>query len=165
MASEGGGSGFVAELRQFLAFLQSLWGLLAGTSVFFPLSNSLVGLVPLQEFDSDGGALYFLSPEFVTAMATVATLFVVLTTFAGRRRLTNAVRRAWMAFGIGTVSLVAYLVLYVFAGEYSYPLFDWESEEPVHLLVDIPLAVLYAVFFASITRAFMLMAMLEYYSK
>ncbi len=42
------GQPFLEELRDFLAFLRSLWGLLAGISVLFPLSNVLFSVIPLE---------------------------------------------------------------------------------------------------------------------
>ena len=45
------GKEFLQELREFLAFLASLWGLLAAVSVFFPLSNLLTKVVPLGDQD------------------------------------------------------------------------------------------------------------------
>ena len=37
------GAGFLRELAEFLEFLRHLWGVLAGASVLFPLSNTLGG--------------------------------------------------------------------------------------------------------------------------
>jgi|LGOV01.1.fsa_nt_gb hypothetical protein len=53
---------FIKTLREFIAFLQSLWGILAGISIFFPLSNDLIKLIPLRRLHDDpAGALGYLS--------------------------------------------------------------------------------------------------------
>lgn len=43
---------FLGELRDFLQFLKSLWGLLAGIAMLFPLANALIAVVPI---DGDAG--------------------------------------------------------------------------------------------------------------
>jgi hypothetical protein len=40
--------------RTSSCFLGSLWGLLAGISVFFPLSNTLLGVIPMKAYGADG---------------------------------------------------------------------------------------------------------------
>jgi hypothetical protein len=46
MTSTKSGAGFIGEFREFMSFLQTLWGLLGNISVFFPLSNALLNVVP-----------------------------------------------------------------------------------------------------------------------
>ena len=45
---------FLKELKDFIAFLQNLRGILAGISVFFPLSNVLIKLIPMKSMSEDG---------------------------------------------------------------------------------------------------------------
>ena len=77
------GTQFLDEFKEFLAFLKNLWGILAGVSVLFPLSNVLVKVIPLQSLDHDG-AFAMLAPSLVTALATITTLFLILWTFSHR---------------------------------------------------------------------------------
>ena len=82
------GTSFLKEFKNFIVFLQSLWGILAGISVFFPLSNVLIRVIPLSSiYDDPGGALTYFSPELVTAVTTLVTLFIVLWTFGNREKL------------------------------------------------------------------------------
>ena len=157
----GKGEGFLEEFKMFLVFLKNLWGLLAGISVFFPLSNVLVSVIPLQDISHDG-ALARLSPAFVTSISTLATLFVILWTFSSRNELKKIKRKAIVSFLAGTVFLLSYMILYEFKLS-AFSLWGWESEDPRHLLAEIPLLIYYAGFFSLMSRAFMLLGLLEYY--
>src|SRR5690349_11268559 len=111
------GSRFLKEFKEFTIFLRNLWGILAGISVFFPLSNILIQIVPLGTFE-EGGVLVWLSGRVFTTFATVVSLFLILWTFGQRHRFQSARRRAgiqkqaWASFGIGLFALVVYLAAY-----------------------------------------------------
>lgn len=160
--------GYLEELRAFLAFLKNLWGLLAGTSVFFPLSNVLLRAIPLGAY-GEGGVFDQISPSLITTLATVVTLFVVLVTFASRgefrepARRRTAFRAAWLCFGISILSLLAYLVIHQTYREYAWASWGWGSDDPRKLFVEIPLLITYVIFFSLLTRAFMLLGMMEFF--
>lgn len=169
------GAPFLAELKEFLAFLQSLWGLLTGISLFFPLSNALAQLVPLASLDVDPmgnltGALGFFSPPLVTTVSTLATIFTVLLTFSRRDEFTRSRARprvqrdALLSFGIGFAALVGYLALYfgivsIYLGAEIY------RGDPRRLLGDLALLVLYGTIFVQVTRAFLLLGMMEFFGR
>lgn len=159
---------FLKELKEFLAFLQTLWGILAGISVFFPLSNILIKLIPMKSISEDGVFVH-LSPPLITAIATIVTLFVLLWTFGKRHRLNvkrqlkRIVRLAWISFGAGSLSLVIYLVVYFLTYYLARDSWGWFSDDPRRLLVEIPLLITYSIFFALITRAFILLGMSEFF--
>jgi hypothetical protein len=160
---------YLAELRAFLDFLKNLWGLLAGVSVFFPLSNILLGAIPMRAYVDDG-VFDQLAPALITTLATVVVLFVVLVTFIGRRRFAAAAQRrrilrdAWVSFGVSMLSLLGYLVIHTVYREYAWEPWGWGSGDPRKLLAEIPLLITYGIFFALLTRAFMLLGMIEYFS-
>ncbi len=162
------GTTFLKELKAFPAFLQSLWGILAGISVFFPLSNVLIKLIPMKSMFEDGVFVH-LSPPLITAIATIVTLFVILWTFGKRhqlnvkKQLKQIVRQAWISFGAGSLSLVSYLVIYFLTYYLAWESWGWFSDDPRRLLVEIPLLITYSIFFALITRAFMLLGMSEFF--
>jgi hypothetical protein len=162
------GSTYLEDLRNFLDFQKNLWGALAGISVFFPLSSALVGVIPLSAYES-GGVFDQISPALVTILTTVVTLFVVLLTFAGRRTRRNSGTRAAMQrsairwFGLALAVLVGYLVLHQTYAQYAWDPWGLGSGDPRKLLFEIPLMFLYAGFFALLTRAFMLLGMMEFY--
>lgn len=161
------GAGFLSEFREFITFLTTLWGLLAGISVFFPLSSVFLKVVPLATYDADG-VFNHLSPPFITAVATVVTLFVVLSTFGRRKEFKRSGRRtarhqAWLSMGIGMATLITYMTIHQIYAEYGYSVFRLGSDDPRKLFFEIPLMVTYAAFFSLLTRAFMLLGMLEFY--
>lgn len=90
-------STFLKEFEDFVAFLRSLWGALAGISTLFPLSNVLI------------------------------------------------------------------LVSYYFLAINAFDILGWESADSRRLIGEILLLVLYSVFFAFVTRAFVLLGILEYF--
>jgi hypothetical protein len=159
---------YIEELKAFLLFLKNLWGLLAGISVFFPLSNILLKAIPLGTYGNDG-VFDQLSPSLLTSLATVTTLFVVLMTFSGRQRFqdpqkrASMLRAAWFTFGIGILALLAYLVIHQVYREYAWEPWGWGSGDPRKLFAEIPLLITYIIFFSMFTRAFMLLGMLEFF--
>lgn len=67
-------SSYLDELKQFLSFLKNLWGILAGISVFFPLSSKFMDLLPLLPYGTEGGVFDLVSPNIITTAATLVTL-------------------------------------------------------------------------------------------
>lgn len=160
---------YLDELKNFLAFLKRLWGILAGISVFFPLSNVLLQVIPLGQYGVDDGVFNILSPSLITTVAMVAALFVVLVTYASRAQLRQPKRRravlrsSWLSLGVGFLSLVAYLVLHQIYREYAWEPWGWGSDDPRKLIAEVPLLITYAIFFSSLTRAFMMLGILEFF--
>lgn len=154
------------ELKEFLGFLRNLWTILAGVSVFFPLSNVLAQLIPLARWD-DGGLAY-LSPTLVTTISTVGCLFAILWTFVQRgqyvqERKAIVQRLAGLSFAGGALALILYLTVnFAIAEGFYWNTLGWESADARRILGDIVLLLTYAGFFALMTRAFMLLGLLEY---
>lgn len=114
------------------------------------------------------GGLAYLAPQLVTVVTTLACLFVLLWTFGQRRQLarqarTRLYRQAWGLFAVGLAALVLYVVLHaaVKAGFY-YRVLGWESDDLRWILGDVVLLVTYAAFFAMLTRAFVLLGLVEF---
>lgn len=157
------GQAFLDELTAFVEFLQGLWGILAGISVLFPLSNVFFAVIPMQPLAQDG-AFHLIPTALVTALATLVTLFVLLATFARRKTLTDITRKAWTSLIAGVLVLIGYLIVH----EVKMNIFDiWgvESGHPFHLAFEIPMMLLYAMFFALTSRAFVLLGLLEFYRR
>ena len=163
--------GYLEELKEFLTFLKNLWGILAGISVFFPLSNVLLGAIPLRAYGTDDGVFDLLTPILINTIATVVTLFVVLVTFAGRNQFLDArkrgamLRNAWLSFGTGILSLLTYLVIHQAYREYAWEPWGWGSGDSRKLFAEIPLLITYVIFFSLLTRGFMLLGMVEFFGK
>jgi hypothetical protein len=74
-------------------------------------------------------------------------------------------RNAWLSFGIGILSLLTYLVIHQTYREYAWEPWGWGSGDPRKMFAEIPLLITYVIFFSLITRAFMLLGMIEYFGK
>lgn len=170
MTARDSGSTYLDELRRFLAFLNSLWGILGGISVFFPLSNALIeGGIPLAMWDE--GALAFLRPELINTVTTLVVVFVVFWTYGQRDRVivqdAPRVRRAavW-SFALGLVSLILYMIVYaLMKNDFHYNVMGWNSDDLRRLIFDVVLLMLYVGFFSWVTRAFLLLATSEYFKR
>ena len=164
---------FLKEFKEFTVFLQSLWGILTGISVFFPLSNALTGLIPLGSWVAeDTGNFVYLGPELVTALTSLTVLFFTLWTFGHRRQFRSQrnrrliQRRALSSFVGGVLALIAYLAATLFVtNAWDYLWFGWVYGDPQRLLSDIVLLISYSAFFVLITRAFMLLGMIEFFGR
>ncbi len=169
MRTSDKGAPFLQEFRDFLEFLRSLWGILAGISVFFPLSNVLVKVIPLESIDRDGTIVNF-SPYLITTISTLTTLFIIFWTFSRRDALKanrgrpGVQRKSLISFGLGFLALIIYLIGYIITGSWAFPVWGLQSDDPRHLFYEVPLLVIYCAFFALITRAFVLLGMIEFYS-
>jgi hypothetical protein len=168
------GKTFLEELREFLRFLQSLWGILAGISVLFPLSNGLVQVIPLITTNHRGGegsgGLWFIPPLLVTTITTLSALFMILSTFgqrhtfkgSGTRRLIQ--QQAWLSFTFSLLAVLVYHgVITLLEANDRGERFGWAVRDPRWFITDTILLLCYATFFTLMTRAFELLAMMEYF--
>jgi hypothetical protein len=156
----------LSELRDFIRFLQHLWAALAGISVFFPLSNSLAKIIPLGQWDE--GGFVFMETGFVSAIATLACVFMVLWLFTQRAEM--RVRKNWdtlpeqamrsFAFGVG--SLILYWMGQEAIVQNIHTVFGLESGDAVRIVGDVLLLLVYGGFFVLVTRAFLLLGLREY---
>jgi hypothetical protein len=164
------GNGFIEEFKSFLSFLQNLWGMLAGVSVLFPLSNALAKVIPLEPWP-EGGFMFF-APQLVTTVTTICSLFIITITFGQRHKSRSQEKKysvQWQApisFGIGSISMVIYLITYFAArNNFFYGALGWESDDLRWAIGDIVLLFSYSALFTFFTRAFVLLGMTEYFRK
>jgi len=154
------------ELKKFLEFLSGMWGLLAGISTLFPLSNLLLQAVPLEPLPEGGFA--YLPATAVSVVATLCCVFVVLWTFSQRGLATSwtaapVQRRAWRSFILGLAGVILYFALYLaIANDFYWVALGWQSGDLRRLAGDVVLLILYAALFSLLTRAFVLLALFEF---
>lgn len=167
MKTDREASPVLREFSAFLDFLHGLWAALASVSVLFPLSNTLMDVIP-QGVWPDGGFVYF-PPLIVTIVTTIACLFLVLWTFGQRRQyreeqdLDVLPKQAGLSFVAGIAALVIYLVCYLaIRGGFYFDVLGWESDALRRIAGDVVLMVSYLSFFALVTRAFLLLGLREY---
>ena len=162
------------EFKEFVSFLKNLWGILAGITVVFPLSNVLTKVIPLQKWagDTGTGAFYVLSPTLVSVVATLCALFIILWIFINRSNFSKKTaglnqRKALRSFLIGIFCLIGYLVVYFLISEYEFfwSQFNWTGDDPRRILGDFILLFLFCGFFALVTRSFVLLGMIEFFAR
>lgn len=162
--------GFIEEFGSFVEFLGNLWGVLAGVSALFPLSNLFFEVIPTDP-EVLWALAYIVDPEgLLTTVATVGSLFVILWTFGQRYRFEGwrrrrVHRRAWLTFGSAVVLLVVYLLLYAIAaggGEEAIVGPTVESSDLAFVLYQLAMLLVYVGFFALTTRSFVLLGLVEY---
>ena len=164
------GTRFLKEFKEFTAFLKNLWGILAGISVFFPLSNIFMQIIPLGTFD-EGGVLVWFSARLFTTFATLVSLFLILWTFGQRHHFQSSKQKvalqkqAWVSFGVGLTALLTYLAGYYFLAISAYDILGWESADVRRLFGEVSLLLVYSAFFALLTRAFVLLCMNEFFGQ
>jgi hypothetical protein len=162
----------VGELRRFVTFLGTFWGVLAGTAMLFPLANTFVGAIPIGKWDRyrPQGGLVYIPPEIVAATATLGACFTILWLFNHRHEFRAGIdrsvvrRRALVSFGVAVGALALYLVVTVLIFEGLYwRVLQWTGDNPLRIGGDLVLLLSYVGFFVLTTRAFVLLGMLEYY--
>jgi hypothetical protein len=170
MSTSNSGVEFIKGFRDFVVFLQSLWGILAGISIFFPLSNAFTKSIPLEMWDEGGFAV--LHPDFITTITTLITIFIIFWIYGQRHEFkahmeSRLIRRqAGLSFIFGVLALIVYYVVYnLMKSNFHYSVMGWYSEDPRRVFFDLVLLLAYTAFFGLITRAFVLLGMIEYFRK
>lgn len=165
-------SPFLEELKDLLDFLQSLWGILAGATIFFPLSATFLKLVPVEyRWHTDDymrGFGYF-KPPMVIAITTIMIIFAMFWLVSHRayfkpskRKILQ--RRALSCFVVGIFSLVFYLTAYEVFADITY-VKEIYGGNPALVPYDLLMLASYAGFFVLLTVAFTILGMIEYYGE
>jgi hypothetical protein len=154
------------EFNEFLNFISSIWGKLTAISIFFPLSNVLMKVIPLGKATPTtlmdqgrlitiykGNGLETLDPSLFTVVTTLAILFLIFWNFSQRSELKregdeSLKNYAKLNFLIGFPILILYLYIY----------YKFEAS----FIDDVILLVLYITFFLLMLNAFIRLAMIEY---
>jgi hypothetical protein len=147
-----------SDLRGFLKYIGSLWGALGGLTVLFPLADVLFKVIPLPVDAYEKST----APVAIPLTSLVA-LFTLLYTFVQRHQSRSVTaRRSGLFFLLGIVSLIAFFLLEHF--EYAmrvtlFPSLDSGDDYLVFLVCVVPF---YVAFFACMTRAFAILALMEF---
>lgn len=170
MANSNRGEKFLSDFKQFLSFLKNLWGLLAGISVFFPFSNVFLKLIPVcYTQDDPSGGWSYISVGVITAFTMLVIVFILLWTYGQRDHFRKPVfrltihRRAWAWFLTGIICLIGYIGMHEIILLNIYFRIGLTHGDSGRYLGDILLLLVYSGFFAFMTRAFVLLAMKEYF--
>ncbi len=165
-------SPYLEELKDLFDFLHSLWGILAGATIFFPLSATFLKLVPVEyRWHTDDymrGFGYF-KPPMVIAITTIMIIFAMFWLVSHRAYFKPAKRkilqrRALSCFVVGIFSLVFYLTAYEVFADITY-VKEIYGGNPALVPYDLLLLTSYAGFFVLLTTAFTILGMIEYYAE
>jgi len=163
---------FLEELQDLFTFLRSLWGILAGVTIFFPLSAAFFKLIPVeyrwQTDDYMRGFGYF-QPSMVIAITTILIIFAMFWLVSHREQFKPRKRRlmqqrALRCFAAGIGSLILYLTAYEVVSDLTY-IREIYGGNPALIPYDLLLLAAYAGFFVLLTTAFMILGMIEYYGE
>jgi hypothetical protein len=163
---------FLEELQDLFAFLRSLWGILAGVTVFFPLSAAFFKLIPVEyRWHTDDymrGFGYF-QPSMVIGITTISIIFAMFWLVSHREMFKPHKRRALQkralhSFIGGIFSLILYLTAYEGVSDLTY-MREIYGGNPALIPYDLLLLAAYAGFFVLLTTAFMILGMIEYYGE
>jgi len=151
------------EVKNFLQYLASLWGILSVFSAFFPLINKFRGVIPLPKAHQEACVL----------LSTIACLFLVLYAFTLRRKRTgqSAARNSMWIFSLAV--MIALFYLFVLPALPNMPLEQtlglgemapvWQlSLTILRSLAELIEPSLYILVFALPTYAFTILAVLEW---
>ncbi len=153
--------------QEFLSFIGTLWGILTLASVFLPLFNYFLRVIPVQRVE-EGGVLYWFSIGFFTVLSVFLNVFILLGAFAYRGSLNASSdtaafqRQSWTLFAIGAIAILVYLAGYFFLHDSSSFLSGCNVQGFCRLVAEAILLFLYVSFFAYITRAFALLNLAYY---
>ena len=144
----------------FIRYICTLWGVLGSITAVFPLADILLKRIPLP-VDSYGNS----TASVAIPIALLAALFTLFYTFVQRdkSRSTNA-RRSGYYFCIGLICLIMFFLLGHFEQPIRMKLFssDFLDSTDDYVLLLVGVVPFYVAFFASITRAFAILALMEF---
>ena len=160
-------TGAVDGLPAFLRYMSGLWAVLAGAAVLFPLANVFLDVIPTTEHFQP---LFRLPPAVMAPAAIMTSAFMLLTTYAGRDRIVRpparhkARRQAAWSFAGGWACLLVFLYGegLLADGFYGNTGQTTMAKETAIQAGDVVFILLYCGFFVLMTRAFALLALLEF---
>lgn len=146
------------DFKGFIKYLSSLWGALGSITVIFPLADVLFKVIPLP-VDPYGKS----TAPIAIPITSLVAFFMLFYTFAQRQnpRVLSA-RHSGACFMLGFVSLALFLLLAHFEymlREHLFPFLDSTDDYILYLVGVVPF---YALFFACVTRAFAILALMEF---
>ena len=149
------------EFKQFIKYMSSLWAILAGMTAIFPLADVLFKVIPLP-VDAYGKS----TAAVAIPLTTVAALFAILYTFVQRDKYKLATtNKSGIFFLLGMFSLATFFLLEHFEEPLRINLFPSLDSSDDYVLLLIAVVPFYAAFFAFVTRAFMILALIEFKRK
>ena len=149
------------EFNRFIQYMSSLWAILAGLTAVFPLADVLLKVIPLLVDAYDKS-----TAPVVIPITMVVTLFTLFSTFVQRDRFQSvSTSRYGMLFVLGMFSLAAFFVFKHFEEPLRMKMLPGLDSTDDYILLLVVVVPFYVGFFALVTRAFTILALLEYRRK
>jgi hypothetical protein len=150
-----------SEFREFIRYMRSLWAILAGVTAVFPLSDILFKVIPLPVDAYEKSTAGLAIP-----VTTVVTLFMLFFTFVQRDRFSSAATaRSGLFFLLGLFCLVIFFLLGHFEESLRMRLLPGLDSTDDYIILLVAVVPFYVGFFAFVTRAFTILALMEFKRK
>lgn len=146
------------DLKAFITYITSLWGVLTGVTAVFPLADVFLKVIPLPIDGYEKSTAPIAIP-----MTTLVALFILFYSFVQRDKINSTMsRKAGMFFIVGLTALLVFF----FLNHFEYPLRvrifpDLDSTDDYVLMLGF-IVPFYVAFFAFVTRAFAILALIEF---
>lgn len=146
------------DFSGFMKYMTTLWGALGGLTVVFPMADTLFKVIPLPA-DGYGQS----TAPIAIPMASLVAAFTLLYTFVQRDRAQFATaRRSGTFFTLGLASLLAFFLLDHFEYTLRERFFPGLDSTDDYVLMLVAIVPFYVTFFACVTRAFAILALIEF---
>ncbi|MEJ5202303.1 MAG: hypothetical protein WHV66_08715 [Anaerolineales bacterium] len=158
---------FSDHWHEFVQFTGTFWGILALASVFLPLLNYFSQVIPAQKVENQGVLVWF-SIGLFTILSLLINVFILFGAFTYRQKsvsqpeLASFQRQSLSLLASGIAAVLIYLAGYFFIHDSGLLFWGCNEHEICRLVVEAALLFFYVGFFASITRAFALLALAYY---
>ncbi len=146
------------DLKDFITYITSVWGLLAGLTAVFPTADVILKVIPLPVDAYEKSTAPIAIP-----ITTLVALYIVFYSFVRRDRVTPKV--SWQAslfFILGLVSLIVFFLLDHFEYPLRVRLFPSLDSSDDYVLMLVGIVPFYVMFFGFVTRAFTILALIEF---
>jgi len=153
--------------REFVQFTGTFWGILTLASVFLPLLNYFLHIIPAQKAENQGVLVWF-SVGLFTILSLLVNIFILFGAFTYRLRsvsqaeLTAFQRQSLSLLASGVAAIMVYLAGYFFIHDSSLIFWGCSKQQICWLMAEAVLLFFYVSFFACITRSFALLALAYY---
>lgn len=151
-------------LKELVLFLKSVHGIFVVATISFEILNVFLNAIPLEKAEGNyiigiGHGLANFTPEFVTTITFIITLFAIVYQFGERYKyLSNPEKYGYDYLKRSSIYLLVVGISLLVSYMYIY------TKMIASYKLDFLLSGLYIIAFVSIAISFMRLAMIEYYS-
>lgn len=146
------------DFQGFIRYIRTLWGVLGSITAVFPMADHLFNVIPLP-IDGYGND----TASVAIPVASLVSFFMLFYTFVQRDKSRSATaRRSGIFCTLGIASLVAFFLLEHFEERLRIRLFPSLDSTDDYVLLLVGVIPFYVAFFACMTRAFAILALIEY---